>query len=183
MVHLSLCSQGHFTSVWGASVQNPPVRRFTLTCQDDDQHSSGCSLVASGWMWPPLRKLRSLSPDKPTLLCFRDGLVGSVGASLCATVGTCCFQPGKPDIDTASRNSLCFSGWKGSMKAISLEIMTDGKTQTSDLQEMCYGRAGIMLLRSLHRSHPVMVQCMLKNKWWFSSQKYSCLSSVVQRNL
>ena len=57
------------------------------------------------------------------------------------------------------------------MKAISLERMTDGKTQTSNLQEMCYDRAGIMLLRSLHRSDPVTVRWMLKNRWWFSSQK------------
>lgn len=75
-----------------------------------------------------------------------------------------CFQPKDPDTDTASRNSLCFSGWKDSVKANSLERMTDGKTQASNLQEMCYDRAGIGLLRSLHGSHPVMVQWMLKNK-------------------
>lgn len=38
------------------------------------------------------------------------------------------------------------------MRAISLERMTGVKTQMSNRHKMCYGRAGIMLLRSLHRS-------------------------------
>lgn len=184
MVHLFLCSQGHSISVWGASVPDAPVRRITFTRQRDDRHSSGCSPVTSEQMGPALRKIRSLSPDKPTLLCFRDGLVSSAGASQCATVGTR-DAASSPEslIPTLQVESLCFSGWKGSLNAISLEGMTDGKTQTSDLQEMCYGRAGIMLLRSVHGSHPVMVQCTLKNRWWFSSRKHPCSSSAVGRNL
>lgn len=98
------------------------------------------------------------------------------------------FQLRQPDTGTAGRISFCFSGWKGSMKATSLERMTNGKTRTSDLQKMWSDLQKRMigqesLLRSLHRSHPVTVRQMLRNRWWVSSQKYLFLLSVVGRNL